>query len=446
MTIFDHLLTASALVVYVLSLGALLLRGRKHGLLAFVYLFWLHAIVGAGYVFLLPYRHWNLGERDPGWEYVELGWIAGVYVLLICLALAAATWMLLRKPLVERPQITVPCAKVTAVDVGILATFLTLHVLGIFFGTLRIGTGVIYALPFQLNGVIEVTTYFLLPFWSSYFLWRRRTSFLTNLVLVALYAMLNLYFFGSKYAAIFPIITVVTIRMALDRHILSKACIAGLTVAALYVLINPFYFRTLLREEQSVGFVNALKESGENSAYAAGRSTNGLRNLCLRITGVMPMQEAIDDIRRTYGNPILPVTLTHPWCHYNQSIRPTDVGTSCATGYFAWFMILLGSHVSGFVVALLLQIPLAKLFFVIDARCRDEYSLDALVPIAFLLMLLPLLVGGAFDWLGRYLQIGFAVIVSAGIVAYQKRTIAARESVHFAGHRPRGINLERIRT
>jgi hypothetical protein len=298
-------------------------------------------------------------------------------------------------------------------DLAFFVFSLLIYVAAIRFGTLRVGNEVTVVLPFRLNGLIEASCLFLIPFWFSLYLCHYVKRFTVALATLAAIGVANLYFFGSKFAALFPLVSLIAVASAVRRTELRKIAAVGVVIASFYTVINPYYFRVLITEGRNASLVAAVKESRGTVVEAERGPLMGLRNLAMRITGVYPMQEALTDLGSSDFRVLFTEKIQSPWEYYNFHLHPSTDGSSCATGYFAFFMLLLRDPLVGFFVGLGVQFPVLFGLAVLDRRiAARQPTFQALTGLMLVISLLPFMIGGTFDHMERYFHGSFVVAAS----------------------------------
>ncbi len=412
----DYLLILS-LLFYACSIYTLFRSGRKRGIVGFVFLFWLHAIVGFGYLSLAMYRHWSWGEMHFLWDDVYFDVSVYWYVFFICLILWGFSyirfrhWARLKIPVVFHQR------AFSTIELFALAFLLLIYFAGIKFGTLRVGLDIPVVLPFRLNGIIEVVILFILPLYISLRILRFRGGFWLGMGIITVFAAINITSFGSKNSAIYPLAVFISVMLVIERSSLAKILLASLVVLSTYTLINPGYFREEIRSGPGLSSLEMIKESAEvrqNSDLSESKLIlYGLRNLSHRITGIVPMQIAI--------GVSVPMWEAIEWrevvwdikTYYNKKIMGTPFGTTYATGHFAYFMLMFGNHFIGICFGWLL---LSLAFYVclhLDQHIESKKTLrSGLVGITFVLLLLPFILDGNYDNLSGYLQFVFCILVT----------------------------------
>jgi hypothetical protein len=190
-----------------------------------------------------------------------------------------------------------------------------------------------------------------------------------------------------------------------------------LVVVSLYAVFNPYYFRQSLVNGERVSNIEKLKKSSEFVDISSNRVLLGIRNLAVRITGILPMQQAIDDSSNYF-------TSIQPWCisfkpnrYYNEKIQFSPYGTSDATGHFGCFMFMFHNHVIGALIGFFL------LFFFYRISCYFDYlaykngkDYFLVQGVFFVMWALGLMVDGNYDKLSGYLKLIFGLIV-IGIIS-----------------------------
>lgn len=401
--------------IYMLSRG-----GRKRGIVGFVYLFWLHAIVGFGYLSLAMYRHWSWGEMHLSWDNVYFNVIVYWYVFLICLILWGFSYLRLRRCTRLKTPVMFHQRAFSTVELFALVSLLLIYFAGIKFGTLRGGLDVPVVLPFRLNGIIEVVILFILPFYISLRILRLRGGFWLGIGIMTVYAAINITSFGSKNSAIYPLAVFISVMLVIERSSLAKILLTSLVVLSTYTLINPGYFREEIRSRSSLSSVQMIKESSATVRYSGDSTTKlilyGLRNLSHRISGIIPMQIAIDVSVPMWKAIECRDVVWDIETYYNEKIMGTPFGTSYATGHFAYFMLMFGNHFIGFCFGWLLLILTFYVCLHLDQHIESKKTLrSGLVGITFVLLLLPLFLDGNYDNLSGYLQLVFCMLVAWNI-------------------------------
>jgi len=421
------LLLLLSMAFYAASVFVLLRGGRKCGIVGFVYLFWLHAIIGFGYLFLAMYRRWSWGPLYPSWANVYLEDTAYLYVCLICLALLIFGWIRLRFHRGDRhvalPRL--PFHAFSRLDLLVVGFCLLTYLVGIKFGTLRVGIGLLLVLPYRLNGIIEIVVSFFFPLYLSLLSLHSSRGFWIGFAITVGYALINLAVFGSKFSSIYPIAIFISIMFLSDRLRIAKLLLPIIVVLGIYTILNPYYFRSEIKRGTVSSPVQLIRESARDVRISAEKGSNiencllGIRNLCHRITGIIPMQIAIDasvpmwDAIKSRG------LVTDVRRYYNEKVLRTPLGTSNATGHFGFFMVMLGQDFLGFCAAMLTLVASFCICLHLDRRISERHSpADIVVGITFVLMLLPFLIDGNYDKLSGYLKLAFSLLVVKCLLPY----------------------------
>jgi len=362
----------------------LLRRVRRMGVVARVYLFWLHAVVGAGYLFLPLYREWLAGDALPVWESLRFGelshealTISLVLAVLICGLLLLFTFLCPRWPSASQSARAAEIRRFRACDALVVTGFVTIYGLGLLFGTLRVGIGLRVVLPMRLNGVIEVVTLTLLPFYVALRMLALKKGFWVGLAIMLLYGLNNLTCFGSKYSAILPVAVFVSVYMSHRRLRVVQVVLPLAAIALLYSFLNPYYFRVAIRDGHTSSPVEMIIRSAHSARDAVSgpqRYIIGLRNLSHRITGIAPMQIAIESTLRRTSWGRRPFVREQVGEFYNYEILDTGEFTRNACGHFGFFILLFDDHVVGFVVGCIVLCLYLAVALWLDSRAQRTGS------------------------------------------------------------------------
>jgi hypothetical protein len=212
--------------------------------ISFLFLAYLHVIFGIGFLFRGLYRHWSWGE-GYGWAgQVQLTTTTHIYIFAICLTLLLFSYIRLRFGAQLDQGWSIPLRKFSRYEILLTAILIVIYVVGIAVGTFRIDQSV--ALPFRLNGIIEITTTVLLPLYIAVRLSHIRMGFWATLAIIEFYSILNISTSGSKSTAILPLVVIFSLTLVYRRlnvSIVLAAMVVGIT---LYTVLNPFYFRAAI--------------------------------------------------------------------------------------------------------------------------------------------------------------------------------------------------------
>lgn len=403
------LLLITSFLIFVWSVVILIRTRPESAPVTFVFLGFLHVLLGGGYLFRAMYRHWSWGARYPTASFVELTEATYFYILIFCLTLLGLGLIRRRLGSAGYQTSQFQLRPFTSYEFLIALVLIIIYILGLIFGTLRIAPD--FVLPFRLNGIIEIVTLFLLPLYISIRLLRAPRGFWVGLAVMSAYGAITLVTFGGKAGVMFPLVVFLSTAFYTGKLTLARMIIPTLVILSVYTVINPFYFRVAIDENSDSSPIQLLKESFESASFlnASSRKEHILsssRNLSYRITSVIPMQQAID------SSSIAGVRLLSDVSgYYNEEILPTPEGTNEALGHFGFFMILFGNHVLGFFVGLLVLLFIFFVCFRLDRHnVKSGTGQRSLLGLMFVLTLLPFLLDGNYDNLSGYLHIAFSLM------------------------------------
>lgn len=427
-----NLLLMLAIMLYGVSFFELFKYRNKRGIVEFIFLFWLHFLIGSGYLLIALYRYWEWGPRLPRYAHVEFGTVTYIYVSLLCLGI----FILNRRRLVSHTAFSKPTAlKVkpfSLFDIAVIASFLLVYLVGCSFNTIGRG-GEHYYLPFRLNGIIEVTILFLIPFYISLRVTTLRWSYWVGLAIITVYAVFNIALFGSKNTAVFPLIIFLTNFMATRPLTIRQILVPIFLIVSLYVVLNPYYFSSSLQGERNLSVMKRLEKSIQSS-NTSGLGTGlrillGIRNLANRITGVKQMQDAVDN-SVSFGKSVVSERMIFKVNrYYNGQILYSGYGTSDAVGHFGFFMFMFRNHVLGFLIGCVVLILFFQIacYFDYYARQKDVHY-PKLQGITFVMLNLEIMTDGNYDNLSGYLKIIFGVISTGAMTRVLLREKRFRKS------------------
>lgn len=288
--------------------------------------------------------------------------------------------------------------KTLVFDVCAILLLLIVNFLGYKFGTLKVGLDVDFALPLRLNGVIENILLFGCPFFIFFRLSRYRYGIMVSFGLLTVICIMYLIMTGSKWAALFP--ALVAILFCINNRLRIRSVIPILAIFfIIYGVLNPYYFRVAIRKEGKLNIVTALTESLTSrmeSDYVGGRGLlRGFWFMSNRLNGFYPMCWCIDDAQ------LYPHFKTNVYTHINRSLM-IEPGTNVGTGFFGFFMSMLGNAPLGIVAAFLTLTLFAWINFRIERIFPDSF-----MSFAYCCSLLPILLQGKVEYLGSYFSIAF---------------------------------------
>jgi len=405
-----------SVVIFLVSTFLLLRRRNKCGKLGFLYLLWLHAIIGSGYVFMAVYDKFELGPPYPNpFRLGSPSDTAYWYTLVISLSLLVLNGIWYKSDKVPQ-SFRLPRLKSLRPRFLIaVLLMLPIYLAGLQFNTLGVGLELNYALPFRLNGVIEITILFLLPFCLAILSLGSRKNFLVGMVMVGFYSLYNLVSFGSKFAALYPVVIFGSVHFVLNR--LNWRTLLGpfVLMLAAYALLNPYYFRSALEQNLQLSFTEAITKSYHQAVQSAGgvNLLVGLRNISCRVGGLEAMATAIG-MTEIYPHPS-PFAIKHLNNFFNSG------STSLAPRHFGYFMIATGNHFLGLllgIVVLGLCLRVAIHFDRIAARDANVVAL--MVGMAFVLNIFGFLIDGRYAQSSNYLHLIFSMVVVRFLFAKQR--------------------------
>ena len=211
-----------SIVVFFFSLWLLFKRKQQGGVLGLLYLALLHGVVGLGFVYMGFYIGLEVGEVFAPSRYggiSESAYWSTLAITVVLLVLNQAWYKLDSRASFSRlPEFRFQTKRAAIVVLCLVPVYMA----GLQFRTLGVGLELAYVLPLRLNGIIEAVTLFLLPFvLAVLFLGSERRSW-AGLGVIVLYALYNLVSFGSKFAAIFPIVVFSSTHFVCGRFPLKK--------------------------------------------------------------------------------------------------------------------------------------------------------------------------------------------------------------------------------
>jgi len=405
-------------LLFVISLFVLRRKRPASAPITFIFLLLCHVIFGCGYLFIAMYRHWSWGERYLLWSHVDLTEAVYVYVFMISMTLFLLSYLRFRSSVTRNADSAFRFRPFSKSEFLIILLCVSLYIAGLKFGTLRVGIGASVVLPFRLNGIIEIVTLYLFPLYITLNVQRMRAGFWIGMAIIALYGVMNLASSGSKNSAVYPLVVFTSVAFLCGRLKGARILIPTLLVVSLYTLINPWYFREVIRSGgvesssfQLLAESSQLVKSGGMAAAPLRHGLLSLRNLSHRMSGIIPMQCAID-----ISLPVWNAIVSHDFImdvtrYYNEQVVYTPLWTSNAPGHFGYFMIMFGNHILGFCTGWLLLM----LYFIICLRFDRNVSKfnsqkDVLIGLSFVVMLVPFLLDGNYDNSSCYLHLMFSLL------------------------------------
>ncbi|MBI5713656.1 MAG: hypothetical protein HZC38_09575 [Chloroflexi bacterium] len=400
-------MTLFSVIIFSASAYLLFRRSKQCGKLGFFTLFWLHGIVGVGYVFIAVYETYDLGPAytfpySLGPTSSETYW----YVLLICLVLLGLNqiWHKFDK---GTQSFQLDSIGFLWPEILVIAPVLMIiYVAGVRFGTLSVGLGeVLYALPLRLNGVIEVVTLYIIPFYLA-LVFQSKKGLVPGLSTVSLYGLFNLTLFSSKLAALFPVVVFASVRFVIRKQAARELFWPLIVMLAAYSFLNMGYIREVLREGAVVSFAEMVSESFEQSSMVSGETRiNPLvafRNIGVRITGARGLDWGI---RLTSMRP-------QPEPFVTNYLERIFGSSGLAVGHFGYFMIATGSSLLGFLLAVgIWGLLLFTAIYFDQTSIRTSDVRMLLIGMTLFLSLMHPLIDGTYDNDSYYLQSAFSMLV-----------------------------------
>jgi len=271
------------------------------------------------------------------------------------------------------------CVKIRYPHMFLLLVIVSL-LLAFRFNTLAVGLEKT-SLPFRLSGVIEFNVLLLVPLAVSYFF---KGLYFRQFVLMALYSIFVLVFFGSKFYAFYPLFALIVIVLLeplnnkssfFRRHFV---LICTIFVLAVYLILNPFYFRVTMAAGEEMSFLEMMYRSylsANSGIYSfVERFLISLFNISSRLAGMEMMVYAIDVVE------VQDSFLQNPHYIINSYFNAFGTGSTWAPGLLGYFVLFAGDLYVGlffllifvcFYVLILYQVSLrynyytVALFFVL---------------------------------------------------------------------------------
>jgi len=255
-----------------------------------------------------------------------------------------------------------------------------------------------------MNGIIEVVTLFFIPFFLA-LLFHRTIGINIGFFIISTYGLFNLVSFGSKFSALYPILVFSLVSLLLGRITLQKLILPFIIIFGTYTFINPYYFRIALAEGRQLSFWKAIVESNFLATVNGINILTSLRNLSVRVTGIISMQWAISS-SEFYTRSTLFVNR-----YINDVFLKTAWDNNYAVGHFGYFMVMLGNHFWGLLLGLFVLWIYLKIILYFD-RARNLVTgfRRSMIGLAFIMGIFPLLIDGQYDNISSYLHLALEMI------------------------------------
>ena len=381
-------------------------------------------------VFSAVYEAFSLGPLYPTYSLGSTSETAYWYVFMISISLLAFNELWYRYD--RLPQGAVQSMEkilnlTPLQSIVVLSVFLLTYFAALRFRTLGVGLELNYVLPYRLNGVIEVTSLFLLPFFMALLSQGSRKRYFLFTCLILLYALSNLVSFGSKYAAAYPIVVYAAVHAMTSGKTFRRTLPLLAALLSLYTLLNPYYFRAALSNDLNLGPVETITESFRQAtdSSVATPLLLGLRNVSVRVTGLHAMDWAIKITEALPGPQRDPVRFLNEFFNSGES--------NLAAGHFGYFMFATGSHPIGLLMAIVvLGLYFAPILWLDHKAMKPNGGTrHLLLGLVLILNLMPFLVDGRYEITSYYFQLAFSLIVAIFLLSQTPRMRSQTQHLRF---------------
>lgn len=417
-----------AALVWVIHFAYIARTAEKRSRIANVYWATLLGMMGTGYVFAGVYELFQLADPYP-FIRVPNQEVAAAWLILMASGLLLAGCVRMSKSDVPQSLLL----HWTHLRVPSFVVLVIAYFLSITFRTFAVGADVLVVLPYRLNGVLELFGLFLLPLWLASAPRSKRGRMLGAIALVGM-SLVNLTMFGSKWAAVYPVVVYCTFLYVGRARRLRTLGTPLIAFALMYTVLNPELFSDLLVNEPLSG-LERIQESIRRRGVLAGDPEEsillGLRNASVRISGYVPLQWSLYTVRELGESGFFAGRLL------NQGLLNADEGNTWALGHFGYFVVVVGhgalGTLAGATVLVLLGVLLRGL-----ARMKGAHIHGGGASFGLLLGSVVLLVDGRYELIDYYLQAA-ACTVASGLMLKEgsnsRAAVFARKSTQIPVHK-----------